>query len=90
MPVSETWFMLSYHKSPVLLLLCLSWALALYVAHHDGKALAGPTSLFASAFSVSQLPQPRFPGEHQLQLWPSTQRLSSLAPWPAGVHTHLK
>lgn len=51
--------MLSYLKSlVVLLLLCLSWALALYVAHHDGKALAGPPSLFASAFSVSELPQP--------------------------------
>lgn len=43
--------MLSYQKSLVVLpLLCPSWALALYVAHHDGKALAGPPSLFASAF----------------------------------------
>lgn len=67
--------MLSYLKSlVVLLLLCLSWALALYVAHHDGKALARPPSLFAFAFSVSQLSQPRFSGKHQQQLCPSTQR----------------
>lgn len=48
---------MSYPKSLVVVLplICPSWALALYVAHHDGKALAGPPAVFASAVSVSQM-----------------------------------
>lgn len=89
--------MLSYHKSlVVLLLLCLSWALALYVAHHDGKGLAGPPSLYASAFPVSQLLQPQIPDEHQQQLRPSTEMtvqsgfLASRGPHTPTVESKMK
>lgn len=54
--VSRKWILMSYPKYPVVLpLLCLGWAVALYVAHHDGKALAGPPPVFASAAFVSQM-----------------------------------
>lgn len=46
--------LMSYPKTIVVLpLLRLGWALALYVAHHDGKALVWPPPVFASAASVS-------------------------------------
>lgn len=78
----------------LLLLFCLycawGWALALYVAHHDGKALAGPPPCFCfCCFRQSDvLLQPWYPDGHQQQLWLDAQRwVSRLAPWPAGVHT---
>lgn len=51
---------MSYPESPVVVLplICPSRALALYVAHHDGKALVGgcpPQAVSASAVSVSRM-----------------------------------
>lgn len=83
---------MSYSKFLVVLpLICPSRALALYVAHHDGKAQIRAPTVSASAVSVSQMcfcncSTPL--GDYQQQLWPRAHRdLSRLPPRPAGVHT---
>lgn len=84
---------MSYSKFLVVVLplICPSRVLAVYVAHHDGKAQIRAPAVSASAVSVSQMcfcNRGTPLADYQRQLWPRAHRdLSRLAPQPAGVHT---
>lgn len=96
---------MSYPESPVVVLplICPSRALALYVAHHDGKALVGVAppkpplllpslSVGCASAAVVLLPRVGCQQQQQQQLWPGAHGDQSCVQarfltQPAGVHT---
>lgn len=94
-----TMLLMSYSESLVLPLLCSGGAVAVYVAHYDGKAPAGPPhpparlcfccfcqSVRCASAALAPPSSPRRPRQ-QLYLTQCTEMSVQAAPRPAGVHT---